>query len=64
MNEWWKTHRNGLKKAEGDPAPITYDCTEGWDFITTAILDKHATESVHLQNELKYLQKGIHPGNM
>ena len=53
MNEWWKAHKNSLKKADGDLAPITYDITEGWDFLTTAILDKKATESVHLKNELK-----------
>lgn len=60
INEWWKTHRNILKREKQDMAPISYDkdCNNPWDWITTALTQENADEAKQYRSEIKFLLNG------
>ena len=58
LQSWWKTHKNDSSRGPDDMAPLQYETTPAWGYLTTAIIDARADERRALNNEMKFIMNG------
>ena len=68
IHNWWKTHKNILKRHADDMPPINYEKESvefnAWDWITTALTQEKSDEAKQYRSEIKYVFNGNQPGRM
>ena len=65
ISEWWKTHKNILKRAPEDMGALNYEGYPSmWDMLTTAITVSNADESKQLKSSMPFLKNGQSEGHM
>ena len=65
IQEWWKTHKNTLKREKNDMACLSFEGYPSlWDMLTTAITKAEADEQKLLRAQMIYLKNGQCTGNM
>ena len=68
ISNWWKTHKNVLKRHADDMPPINYEKEHmdlnAWDWITTALTQEKSDEAKQFRREIKYVFNGNKPGRM
>lgn len=58
LEDWWRSHKNSLKKEEKDMVPICYDDRTGWEIITNSMLSPKGGEGRQWWEMVEQFKKG------
>lgn len=58
LKDWWKSHKNSLKKESDDMVPIFYEYKSPAEMMTNAIMSPNGAEGKQWWSELRNYTKG------